>query len=172
MKTVIGIVLLLLTKFSYSQENAIDKYFKEFQEKNSLEVTTVSSKMFTTFLDGKGEKEKQELGTILRKLTGLKVLNKYGPKNGLELYKTACSLMPVEWETILTLNETDRNAKFYTKENKEGKIIELVMIAFQWERFLVVSITGDIILSDILKLSQNLNLEGFSDMQKSKTANQ
>ena len=172
MKTLFTLVLFLINGISFAQDNAIDKYFKDFQQKNSLDVTIVSSKMFTVFLESKEGKEKEELAAILKKLTGLKVLNKYGPKNGMELYNSACALMPADYETILTLNETDRNAKFYTKEDKAGKITELVMIAFQWSRFLVVSVTGDINLSDILKLSQNLDLQALNDVQKVKTSKQ
>jgi len=159
MKIITVFILLLVTQSALAQENAIDKYFKDFQKKNSLDVTTVSAKMFNLFLESKEGKEKEELSAILKKLTGLKFLNRYGPKNGMELYNSACALMPADYETILTLNDTDRNAKFYTKENKDGKINELVMVAYQWDRFLVVSVTGDIVLSDILKLSQNLDLQ-------------
>lgn len=168
MKTTFVLALLLVARFSFSQENAIDKYFKDFQQTNALDVTTVSSKMFTVFLESKEGKEKEALTAVLKKLTGLKVLNKYGLKNGVDLYNAACALLPSDYEVILTLTETDRNAKFYTKEDKPGKITELVMIAFQWGRFLVVSVTGDINLNDILKLSQNLNLQGLGDVQKQK----
>ncbi len=168
MKKIFIFLLLFAFKFSFGQDNAIDKYFKYFQQKNSLDMTSVSSKMFTVFLQSKEGKEKEELAVILKKLTGLKVLSKESPKNGMDLYNMACPLMPSDYETILTLKETDRNAKFYTKEDKGGKITELVMIAFQWGRFLVVTITGDINLNDILKLSQNLNLQGLGDVQKQK----
>lgn len=49
----------------------------------------------------------------------------------------------------MNLKEKDRNVQFYTNENKEGKISELVMIAWQWGRFLALSLTGDIDLNDI-----------------------
>ncbi len=168
MKKIFLLLLLFVFKMSFGQENAIDKYFKDFQQKNSLDIVTVSSKMFTVFLESKQGKEKEELANVLKKLTGLKVISTNNPKNGIELYNSACALIPSTYETILTMKETDRNAGFFTKENTGGKITELVMVAFQWGRFLVVSVTGDIVLSDILKLSQNLDLQGLSDVQKQK----
>jgi hypothetical protein len=168
MKNIFLILLLFISQRVFAQENAIDKYFKDFQQANALDMTSVSSKMFGVFLQSKEGKEKEELATVLKKLTGLKVLSTNNPKNGKDLYNSACPLMPGDYETILTLKEADRNAKFYTKEDKSGKITELVMIAFQWGRFLVVSITGDINLNEILKLSQNLNLQGMSDVQQQK----
>lgn len=158
MKKIIALLLILATKPSVGQENAVDKYFNDFSQKNSLDAAAVSSKMFTVFLENKEGKEKEELAAVLKKLTGLKVLSKNNPKDGTGLYNGACALLPGAYETILTLKETDRSARFYTKEAAGGKITELVMVAFQWGRFLIVSLTGDIVLSDILKLSQNLNL--------------
>ncbi len=172
MKKIFLLALLFVFHKSFGQENAIDKYFKDFQQKNSLGIVTVSSKMFTVFLESKQGKEKEELSNVLKKLSGLKVLSTSTSKNGDELYNSACALMPNSFETILTIKETDRNARFFTKENAAGKIIELVMVAFQWGRFLVVSITGDINLNDILKLSQNLNLQGLGDVQKQKVLEQ
>ncbi|MGB8192557.1 MAG: DUF4252 domain-containing protein [Chitinophagaceae bacterium] len=172
MKKLFALLLLFTVKFSFSQEMAADKYYKDFQEKHSLDMVSVSSKMFSVFLQNRQGKEKEELATILKKLTGLKVLSKDDSKNGLDLYNAAFPLMPADYETILIMKETDRKARFYTKEDKSGKITELVMIAFQWGRFLIVSITGDIDLNDILKLSQNLNLQGLDDVQKVRSEKQ
>jgi len=163
---------MFVSTLAFSQDNAVDKYFKDFEQSNSLDKTSVSSKMFSVFIESKEGKEKEDLATILKKLTGIKVLSKEGPKNGVELYNSACTLMPSTYETIMTLKETDRNAQFYTMEDGSGKITELVMVAFQWGRFLIVSITGDINLNDILKLSQNLNLQGLGDAQKQKVLKQ
>ena len=168
MKKLFVLIFLIINFTGFAQDNAIDKYFREFQQKNSLDITTVSSKMFGAFLQNKEGIQKEELAAILKRLTGLKVLSTSAVKDGIALYNSACALMPKEFEAILTLNETDRNAKFFTLE-KNGKISELVMVAFQWGRFLIVSITGDIILTDIIKLSQNLNMQGLNEVQKIKT---
>lgn len=162
------LILLITVNGLAAQDNAINKYFKDFQEINYLDAMTITPKMFTVFLEGKQGKEREELAVILKKLTVLKVIGKENPGDGIKLYNTACSLMPVHYEMIMALKETDRCVKFFTAADKAGKITELVMVAFQWSRFFVVDITGDININDIIKLSHDPAFQNLKDLQKQK----
>jgi hypothetical protein len=94
------------------------------------------------------------------------MLSKSNPKNGNELFTSANSLLPKQYETILSVDEADRKVKCYTVENKEGKITELLMVAWQWGRFMVLSLTGNIELTEIYRLTQSINFEGLDKAKK------
>jgi hypothetical protein len=158
MKKLLTMMLLLSAGTVISQDNVVDRYFRDFEQKHTLEKAVISAKMISVLAEDKQGKEKQELTSILKKLTRLTLLRKTGLSNGLELYNLASRLMPAGYEMIITMKELDRNARFYTREEKGGKISELVMIAFQQGRFMLVSITGDINLAEIRRLTQKLNL--------------
>ncbi len=162
----IFIVLLFSVQQLYAQNNAIDRFYREYQQKYSLDVTSASGKLLPLLFEDKKGKEKEELLTIINKLTALKILSKNNPKNGNELFSSAISLVPKQYELILSIDETDRKVKCYTIESSNSKITELVMIAWQWGRFMILSITGDIDLKEIYKLTQNLNFENLSGTQK------
>jgi hypothetical protein len=170
-QTTFIIALMFFCVTAISQDNAVDKYFQPLQQKHALDVTAVSSKMFNLFLKNKQGKEKDELAAVIKKLDALKVLSKEKPSNGQELFNSSVVLMPKEYESILTIKERSRSAQFFTKENKSGQITELVMIAWQWGRFMIVSLTGDIDLNDISRLSQTLDMQGLHDLKKSKNQN-
>ncbi len=166
MKKLILIVFLFFVQQVYAQDNAIDKFYRDYQQKYSLDVVSISGKMLTLLIDHKKGKEKEELTAIINKLNGLKMLSKYNPKNGNDLFSSANLLLPKQFEIILSLDETDRKVKCYTAENKDGKIAELIMIALQWGRFMVLSVTGNLELTEIYRLTQNLNFDGLNEAKK------
>jgi hypothetical protein len=148
-----------------AQNNAIDKYYRDFQNKSSLDVVTISKKMLPLLIENKKGKEKDDLTIIINKLTELKMLSKTNPFDGDNLFSSANSLLPKEYESILAMNEKDRKVRCYTLESSSGKISELLMVAFQWGRFMVLSITGKIELNEIYKLTQSLNFGSLSQQQ-------
>lgn len=160
--SIIIIVMLISVQYLQAQGNAIDKFYKDYQQKYSLNVVSLSGKMLSLLIEDKSSKEKESLITIINKLTGLKMLSTNGPRDGNELFVAANSLLPKQYAIMLSMDETDRKVRCYTLENREGKITELVMVAWQWGRFLVISITGDIDLKEIYKLSKNFNFDGLS----------
>jgi hypothetical protein len=168
MKTVILVFVLFSVQQLCAQNNAIDKFYRDYQQKYSLDVVSVSGKMLPLLIDDKKGKEKEELTAIINKLSGLKMLSKSNPKNGNELFSSASSVIPKQYEVILSLDEADRKVKCYTLEDKSGKISELVMVAWQWGRFMVLSLTGNIDLKEIYRLTQNLN---FADLHEAKRGN-
>jgi hypothetical protein len=65
----------------------------------------------------------------------------------------------------MEVNESGESTKFYIK--KEGlKITELLMIGRENDETVVLSITGDIDMSSISKLSKSLKVEGMENLQK------
>ncbi len=166
MKRTIFIILLFSVQHLYGQNNAVDEFYRDYQHKYSLDVITLSGKMLPLLIDHKKGKEKEELTSIISKLTALKMLLKNNPKDGNDLFLSATSLLPKQYVIILLLNETDRKVKCYTLESKDGKITELVMVAWQWGKFMVLSLTGDIDLKEVYKLARSVDFEGLKRTQK------
>jgi hypothetical protein len=166
MKTVILVFVLFSVQQLCAQNNAIDKFYRDYQQKYSLDVVSVSGKMLPLLIDDKKGKEKEELIMIINKLSGLKMLSKSNPKDGKDLFSSATSVIPKQYEVILSLDEADRKVKCYTVENKDGKITELLMVAWQWGRFMVLSLTGNIELTEIYRLTQSINFEGLDKAKK------
>jgi hypothetical protein len=161
MKAILFLLAMLFVQNIQAQNNAIDKYYKDFQQKNSLDVVTLSGKMLPLLIEDKKGKEKEELAAIINKLTAIKMLSRSKDENGAALFSSATSLMPKSYESILSIDASDRKVKCYSLENANGKISELVMIAWQWGRFMVLSITGDVDLNEIYKLTQSINFSNL-----------
>lgn len=165
MKKLFFLLMIFTVQNTFAQNNAIDKYYKDFQQKKSLDVISLASKMLPLLIDDKQGKEKAELTAILNKFTALKMLLTSKASNGNDLFTTANTLIPESYETLLSIDESDRKVKCYTLENSAGKISELVMIAWQWGRFMVMSITGDIDLKEIYRLTQSINFSGLNEQR-------
>ena len=160
MKRILLMMILVSVQHVHAQDNVIDKFYKEYRQKNGLYGVIVSGKMLNVLIENKNPKEQKELGAIINKITGLKMLAKNNPKDGNELFLSADALIPKQYSPVLSIDETGRKVKCYTLESGD-KTTELVMVAWQWGRFMVLSITGDIELKEIYKLTQNLNFEGL-----------
>lgn len=154
------LAMLAAQQYCYAQETAIDKYYKSFQQQHTLSVASLSSSMLPLLIEDKKGKEKEELQAILSKLRGLKILTKTNPANGNELFASANSLIPKLYESVFSITEPDRKVKCYTLTDHRGTITELVMIAWQWDRFMLLSITGDVDLKGIYRLIQVLDFSG------------
>lgn len=166
MKKIFFVLCLFAVQNSFAQSNAIDSYYKNFQQKNTLNVVSLSGKLLTVLIDDKTGKEKEALTAILNKISGLKMLSKTDLKDGNDLFNSANTILPKTYKSILSIDEPDRKVKCYTIEKGNRKISEFIMIAWQWGRFMVLSLTGDLEIKEIYKLSQGINYSNLSSSIK------
>ena len=163
MKKVV-VVVFALFGFSLSAQDAIDKYFSDLESDTALTKVTVSGKMFELFqhMEAETEEEKEFIEAV-SKLNSMRVLVKENAPDGKSLFNSANSKVGKEFETLLTVDREGERFNFLIKE-KNGVISEFLMIGLggtQKEdfKFIVISITGEIDLAQISKLSRAMNVK-------------
>lgn len=162
----ITLLLSLTSLNSYAQNNAIDKYFSEYADDDRFTKVSISSKMFslfTNFNNIEGSDEKQLVETI-SKLKGLKMVIGNELDAAKQLYKSANQTASSSYEELMTIENKDQELIFYINENN-GTISELVMISYEVNQFIILSLIGDIDLKELSKLSNTMDIEGFDEFK-------
>ncbi|MEL6592697.1 MAG: DUF4252 domain-containing protein, partial [Bacteroidota bacterium] len=68
-------------------------------------------------------------------------------------------------EELMSMSENGVEFRFYKTEAGD-KISEVVMVGYDSQNFMLVSVTGDIDLQAIAELSQSMNIPGFENFDK------
>ena len=110
----------------------------------------------------------------MEQLSGLKVLtfNFDSAKivKAVSVYNEFAGLFPVSsYKELMTINEGRQFIRFLTKQDASGMINEMVMLMKDKNEVMVLSLTGNIDLSTISKLSKGMNIQGMQNLSKIKS---
>ena len=164
----IGILLYLPLM---AQEDAISKFFSEYEGREDFTTIYITSRMFGLIAEIPESEDEEDIMNVIRKLTGLKILTtaEYPEKN--KLYKDALKMLPKEgFDELMVIKEGDEEIKFLINE-KNGKIHEFLMLIGGEDNFFLMSLVGNLNLEDISRLSKTMDIEGFEHLEKVKDEN-
>ena len=165
MKSIFSLVILLFIGFTAAaQVDAIERFFKDYQEDENFTVVYVSPKMFQMVSKATDGIEDKELSSIVKDLKGLRILtSKVNPD---KIYKEANKRLNIkEYEELVTVREKDSNVRFVTKESN-GIINELLLLVGGKDEFVMMSFVGNIDLNKIAKLAKKLDIDGAEHLDK------
>lgn len=162
-----SICLLVLSTATLAQDDAISRFFTEFESSEDFTKITMSSKMFELFLhlEGQTEEEKELIQTI-SKIKGMKVLALQSEHDdqAKAMYKNALKRPSSDYESLMTVEEENNQMSFFIKESN-GIIAELLMIMGGNTEFVIMSLTGDIDLNQIANLGRSMDINGMNQLQ-------
>ncbi|MEM7162112.1 MAG: DUF4252 domain-containing protein [Bacteroidota bacterium] len=149
-----------------AQNNAIDRYFDQYANDETFTKVSISSKMFNLFTNFDLENEEdQKVIESISKLKGLKMLvaNEYPEAE--QTYRQAIQLPQSRMEELMTVESKEKELKFFiTEEN--GKIAELLMLSYEKDHMIIMSLVGDIDLKELSSLSSKMDIQGFDQLDK------
>lgn len=167
------VVLIMTSAFSLSlmaQESAglVSKYFSQLENDEDFVKVSISSKMFSMFTDLEaGSEAETEFLKAVSKLKGMKmVVGDSVPSKSAKLYAQAVKdVKGAGFEELMSVQDAEENLFFSIKE-KGGVISELMMIAGGRNKFVVLSIFGEIDLKSIAKMARVMKVDGFENLEK------
>ncbi|WP_246285001.1 DUF4252 domain-containing protein [Winogradskyella wichelsiae] len=182
-KTVIIAVLMLTTLTSFGQ-SAIDK----LEDDENVMALVLNQKMFrmlATMGMNVEDSEDQEYVKMVNNITSLKVFTSSDATTSNNMTTTVKSyLTSAKLEELMRFKEGDKTVKFYVKEGKdENHVKELVMFMtglgeltegenikvngkdLNFET-VVISLTGDIDLRQISKMTSQMDIPGGDQLKK------
>ncbi len=168
MKWFLSFAISLLFLPLFSQDDAIAKHFDQYLQDPQFKSVYVSPKMFDVIATSDIEKMDPEVKALIKNLRGLRVLQMEG-NTGVPMYKEATKkLTAAKYDELMTLKENGEQIRFYTM-GPGKKVQELLLMVAGPNRFLMLSMVGDIDLNAVAKLSKNLNLQGADYLDKVKS---
>lgn len=162
------LVALFLTASLSAQDNAIAKFFTDYQADENFTKVNVSSKMFSLFteIDGDGEAEKAVLDAM-SKLKGVKALMNDTAGDGAKMYADAIKRISADgaYEELMSVEDNEENIMFMIR-NTGDIISELLMVVRGSDDFMVMSLYGEIDLNQIAQISKILKISGLEEFGK------
>lgn len=169
----IVVVAFMLMSFSVAAQSPTDDLFDEYGSKDGFTTVHVTKELFSLFAEISEESEDaevQEINDVVSNLDYIRILmfdNSDSTKSDLLAdFKSELNKVQLEdFTELMTVREGDEMVKFMI--HKEGKKIkELLLLINQPDEAGFISITGNIDLKSIAKLSKTMNINGLDELQR------
>jgi uncharacterized protein DUF4252 len=182
-KLVLIIAIAVLPLISFGQS-----IFDKFEDMDGVTSVVVNQKMFKMLASievNLDNKEDQEYFDLIKKITSLKVLTTGDSKISADMKaKVNSYLKSSRLDELMRIKDGDQTVKFYVKEGKdENHVEELLMFVTGLKELtkgqdisingkkreietVLLSLTGDIDLKQISKLTSKMDLPGGKHLEK------
>lgn len=164
-KIILNLVLLLIPFYIMAQNSPVDELFDKYSGKEGFTSVYITSYMFSMFSEM--ESDDPEFDELVKNLTGIKILATDKSYSGnANFYTEIINKLPLsEYKELMVIKEKDQNVKFLINE-KNGKIIELLLIAGGKNENTLISIQGNIDLKNISKLSKSMQINQLEHLEE------
>ncbi|MDD2963192.1 MAG: DUF4252 domain-containing protein [Bacteroidales bacterium] len=174
------IATLLLTVSALNAQNIMDKLFDKYNGKDGYATVNISPEMFKMFanMEIKDEKKNEatELINAASKLTGLKVITvsrdsaspAASDKRANDLFNEVKPMIGTAYTMLMEVNDNKEKVLVYTR--RSGKIVsEVIVLVRDTHSTVFMSITGDVDLEQIGRLTSKMNIHGAEKIKKGKS---
>lgn len=154
--------------FTGVKGQSFDQIFDKYSEKEGVSSVFISKYMFE--LMSKMEQEDKELQEIMRNLENIQILAFDGSSlTGIDFDQEVIPMIPLDdYKELMVVREQNEKSAFYILE-QEGRIKELLMIATSDGESILLSITGNIKLHQIARLSGSMDIKGLDKLEEAET---
>lgn len=166
MKNFIFLISFFLFSGAVNAQNTpVDELFDKYSGKEGFTSVYITSYMFSMFADV--ESNDPEFDELIKNLKAIKILATDEAFTGnINFFKEIIDKLPKDqYKELMVIKEKDQDVKFLVNE-KDGKIIELLLIAGGANENALISIQGNIDLKNISKLSKSMNIDGLENLEK------
>jgi len=163
---IIIIAIQLIALGVNAQDNVLAPLFDKYADDEAFTKVTITSKMFSLFTEFEPEDpDTKELTEAISKLKGLKILASDSVDNARRYFKDATSqVRKSKMEELMSVRDGTDDMLFMIQEDG-GKISELVMLVGGDNKFVAMSLYGEIDLKQISKISKGMKIDGMKYLE-------
>ena len=166
MKKILFPLVLIMMSTAVLAQDAIDQFYKQYAASETFTKVNISGKMFELFAHIEGEtEEERELLEAISKVDRLRVLTSNSLDNTAEAYADAVNAPSRDYEVLMTVEDDDEDFTFFIKE-KQGIVSELLMVALGADDLIILTLTGDIDLNQLARISRAMDIDGLNYLEK------
>ncbi len=159
----IFIITSLVSIYSDAQNDAIARFFRQYENNDDFTTISISPKMFKMMSKVKWDDVTPAVKKTINQLSSFRMITT--EKNGAKLYSEAVQKLNLgTYEEIMTIRDAGENVRFFAKESN-NMINELVMLVGSKSEFVLMSLTGVIDLDNIGKLGETINVSGMENLK-------
>lgn len=153
-------------------QSPFDKFYEKYATQDGYTSVNISKDLFQMFAGMGDQKDTgvRELKKVMNQLDGLRVLSckpdSMKPGKATIFFNEAIAIFNnSNYKELMTVNDDGSNIRFLTRQNAQGKITEMVMMAKGKEEMVVLDMTGLIDLATISKISKSMNIHGMEKLK-------
>lgn len=166
----LAIIVYATANAMYAQ-TAIDDLYQKYAGEKGFTSINISPAMlgFLSDLDMNDSSEKaQETQDVLEQMSGLKMLvyEPEGESNEAFLKDVRSLSKSNGYSEMMSVDSEDEIVKFLAKKGPDGKVLELLMIVFDEEEAVIMSMTGNLDMKSISQISKSLDIDGMENLEK------
>jgi hypothetical protein len=170
-----ALVMVSLPLQTFSQSTT-DALFEKYGAKDGFTTVHITKELFSLFGEIAEDAEGDDIDDLKEVVDGLEYIrilmyensadNKYADETTLTSFKNDLNDVQLKnFAELMTVREQDEVVKFMIR--KDGKVIkELLLLINQDDEAGFISITGNINLKSIAKLSKTMDIKGLEQLQK------
>jgi len=177
-KIILSILVIALSLSSYAQNNSIFDKFEDYDDVTTVVVTQKAFQMLKKISND--SEEGKEFNNLVSGLKNLKVFTTEDVKIASEMQNTFDKyLSKAKLSELMRVKDKDANVKIYVREGKDDDhVSEFLMLVNEVNaakkhngdhgnpEVVIISLTGDIDLNNISKLTKEMNIPGGEHMKK------
>ena len=161
--------LLLSGSNIWAQQSPVDLLFDKYSGKEGFTSVYISKYMFDLFSSIEADDpDAKEMQQAVSNLNSIRILSMDDPGKFPEInfYNEIMKDLPADtYKELMVVKEKNQDLKFLIRENGD-KISELLLLIGGTDDNTLISITGNIDLKTISKLSKSMNIEGLENLEK------
>lgn len=165
---ILGIALFVAPAFTYAQ-TFTDVLFDKYGSDEDYTTVHVTQHMFELFAEVETDEESDEFLETVKQIDRIKVLVTDNKSKAKKLYEEAISSVEnseVDYKELMIVKEGEEIIKFMVHKKSNNKVAELLMIMYDGDEAVVMSISGDIDLKKIAALSKSMDINGFQHLEE------
>ncbi|HHJ09763.1 MAG TPA: DUF4252 domain-containing protein [Bacteroidetes bacterium] len=166
-KWIFAVLLTSMAVPVFAQKDAVDQLFDKYGGKDGYTTVYITSKMFSMFSEA--QVDDPEFKRMMENLKSIRILandESVDREDNVNFYDEVMKNLPAdEYEELMLVMEKDQKVKFLMKE-KDGKVVELLLVVGGKDDNAVIDIRGIIDMKEIAQLSKAINVSGLEELQK------
>ena len=176
-KVILSIVALAVMSLSFNTfaQSPTDDLFDKYGAKDGFTTVHITKELFSLFAeiaDESDEADVQEINEVIKGLEYIRILMYDGSDSidsgiAREFKEELSDVKLKDFTELMTVKEGDELVKFMIRKNGKN-INELLLIIDQPDQAGFISITGNIDLKSIAKISKSMNIKGLENLEKIK----
>ncbi len=166
MKLFATFILVIAAQAVFAQEDVVTRFFNQYEGKDHFTTIYITSKMFSMIAQIPEDENESDFMNLVRRLNGIRVLSSDSITDASAMYNKAIGMLDKNgFDDLMIVRDGTENIKFMVLE--KGEVIsDFVMLIGDINRFTLISLTGDLRLKDISKISKTMDIKGFDKLDK------
>ena len=164
-------IVILIAFYPFTSNSQSFAKYENMKEVDAMVMTSKMFKMLAKVDFSDGDEEAQQYMKLIENLDEIRMFTSANTNVRSEMAKDVTSYLQAgSLEQLMRVNEDGKNIKFYSKPGKNDSVVSELFMYMEGNKdgepiSVILSITGDIDLSQLSRLTSDLKVPGAEELK-------